>query len=416
MRRLLLVLSLAALAAGCSRRDRSNPLDPANPSTGGRPAGFNAIAGLSSVKLMWAPQPGLGIDGFQLQRQRPGDAAFRALGSVLPPTSSSYIDGGVLNGERVRYRLYYVLHGATENLPAEDEATPGALRPWVVEVGGSHLTRLTPDGRDVLFRSSGLGQVQSLAVSPATGAVWCSASYDGRLSWCDPGGNPQLQLTGLHQPFSIALSPQDGSAWVCELSGQVAHIGSDGIARAPGTIAPLDDPQGIAVSPRDFSVWICERLGNHVLHYGPTGTPLGTTTLPQPSRVAMDSLANLTWVASYGTGRLWILNAVGAVLDSTLQVSGPVGIAVDRARGRVWIADAVAGRLLALDPVTLDELFRVSGLPGAWDVSVDPGSGEAWVTVRGLNEVVRVGLDGTILDRCGGLSDPIEVRLDPGGP
>ena len=45
MRRVAALLTVALLAAGCSERARLNPFDPANPDTGGQPAGFVAIAG-----------------------------------------------------------------------------------------------------------------------------------------------------------------------------------------------------------------------------------------------------------------------------------------------------------------------------------------------------------------------------------
>ena len=61
MRRLfsLLTLLLLVMLSGCSRRERTNPLDPANPATGGGPSGFNAIADFSLVRLSWDAQPDL---------------------------------------------------------------------------------------------------------------------------------------------------------------------------------------------------------------------------------------------------------------------------------------------------------------------------------------------------------------------
>jgi DNA-binding beta-propeller fold protein YncE len=223
-----------------------------------------------------------------------------------------------------------------------------------------------------------------------------------------------VQLSGLQAPFTLALSPQDGSVWVCDLGGSLRHYDSDGSPGTPGSIGLLDGPEGVAVSPRDFSVWVCERAGNRVRHFSSVGTPLGSTDLPSPSRVAVDSLANVTWVTSFSRARIWRLSAGGAVLDSSSDALGPVGLAVDRVRGRAWVADPAGDRVLALDPSTLAVLFTVPGLPGAWDVAVDPGSGEVWVTVRDLGAVVRLSPNGAILDVCGGLSDPIEVRLDPG--
>ncbi len=418
MRRLLLVLTLAALAAGCSARDRANPLDPANPDTRGRPTGFASVAGYTLVMLSWTPQPSLAIDGFQIERLLAGDSLYRPLGGVLPPSASGFLDSGEPNGVLVRYRLYYVIHGAPANLPAEDQATPGPLLPWVVEQGGASVTRLSPDGRHVMFRVGDVGHPQSLAIAPAAGAIWSSSIEDGLVSLSDNGGTVRQSIRGLASPSTMAANPADGSVWVCDpggSTGQVWHFGTDGGAGVPASLSPLDDPEGIALSPRDHSVWVCERAGNRLSRYAPTGVRLSETPLAGPTRVLVDSLTGVGWVSSFGAGRIWRLSASGALLDSSSVTPTPIGMAVDYAHGRAWVVDPNAATVYALDPSTLTPLFSVGGLSGAWDVAVDRATGDAWVTVRGQGEVVRLAAaDGRVLERCGGLDDPIEVRLDPG--
>ena len=159
MRHLDALLALALLA-GCSRRERVNPFDPANPATGGRPAHFVALAGQSFVELRWTPPTIAGDFGYQVFRRVQGESDFRAVGSTLPGSASVYDDLGLTNGLLHEYRLYFVFASVLGGLPAEDAATPGALRPWFADLGRRSLLEATSDGRH---------DVRSLAtVSPET--------------------------------------------------------------------------------------------------------------------------------------------------------------------------------------------------------------------------------------------------------
>jgi DNA-binding beta-propeller fold protein YncE len=413
MRAVLPLLTALALLAGCSNRERANPLDPANPATGGRPAGFNAVAGYGLVTLSWTAQPSLAIDGFLVQRLAPGDSLYRPMGAVFTPAASGVNDLLVRSGSLYRYRLYYLIRGAPGHLPAEDEATPGPLRPWVADAGAGTLVRLSPDGRDIARSSRDAGDLQSLAVDREDGRVWTSSRYDGLVTTRLPGSVVADRITGLGQPFSMAVSPLDHSAWICELAGSLAHYSAAG-ASLPGRAELLDTPTGVAVSPRDFSVWVCENGANRVRRFDSDGTPLAVAYVASPSRVAVDSLSGQAWVTSLSAGRVWRLSALGARLDSSNVAVGPIGLAVDHRRGRVWIADAGGDRLVVLDLATMAVLFTVPGLAEARDVDVDLATGDAWVVARSDRQVVRVSPDGVVLQRLGGFTDPTEVRLDPG--
>ena len=168
---LIAVATLALMASACSRRDRANPLDPSNPQTGGRPENFNALAGYSTVSLVWRPRPDLAIDGFQVYRLSPGDSVYRALASVQPAPSAGFLDASVRNGSEYRYRLHYVIDGVLSRTPAEDIATPGPLRPWVCDPGDGALVRLSADARDVVSRSHLGISPYAIAIDPLEGTL-----------------------------------------------------------------------------------------------------------------------------------------------------------------------------------------------------------------------------------------------------
>ncbi len=410
---LLGTLALGLLLVSCSGRERSNPLDAANPVSGGAPQGFNAIAGFVSARIVWTPRPDLAIDGFRLYRKAPFDADYVPLAGLQSPSSSSYFDGGLIDGLDYRYRLYFVTQGALSARYAEDIATPGRVRAWTADVAGGRLLQLSPDARDVITVRDGYGAVYSLGVTPDHGPLWIPDNLSGTIRIVDPVNFTAVNVSGFtQQPFTTALDPIDGSAWVCDLSGQVVHLSPSG-APAGGSLPLLLQPAGVATDADDGDVWVTELAGNRVRRYLRDGTPNGARAISSPSRVATDSLTANGWVTSFTTGWVWRIRQDLVVLDS-LHLNGPIGVALDWRRRTAWVADALANELVGIDMDTRAVRFRVAGLGEPRDVAVDLDRGEGWVVGRTAGAVYRFSPTGALLGSVGGLGNPHEVRLDRG--
>lgn len=413
----LVAALLAAALAGCSQRDRANPLDPANPQTGGRPTGFDALAGFATVRLSWDARPLAGLEGFLLERRDSPDSAFRALADVFPNNASQYLDSSVRNGTRYEYRLSYVRDGGVSGSPATDTATPGRMRPWVVDAGftgAGFVARLSPDGRDVVERFTGWSAPTNIAVDGQSGLVWVSEPDLGQVHILSPAIHTSTILRDLQQPLTIALDPATGDGWICDLGGVIRHYDANGGPLSPNTIPLLDRPSGVAVWARDRSLWACERGGERVRRWDADGVPQFSVPMGSPSRVAVDSASGRAYVTSLANGRVLSFTPNGTRLDSTSAALGPIGVAVDPYRGRVWVADAVGNQLLGLRAADLSVAVRVTGMSGVRDVAVDLGSGEVWAVVNGTSEIWRLSAEGSLLDRRGGFDNPQEVRLDQG--
>uniref|UniRef100_A0A832MLL5 Fibronectin type-III domain-containing protein n=1 Tax=Eiseniibacteriota bacterium TaxID=2212470 RepID=A0A832MLL5_UNCEI len=412
--RAVVAFLIAVLAlAGCGRRERSNPFDPANPTTRGIPAGFAAIAGRGAVELRWAPSSLPGDVGFQLFRRRAGESEYRAVTGVLAGDSEGLVDVPLADGVLHEYRLYHVLSGAVTGLPAEDRATPGPRRPWVADFLARTVSRLSNDGRRVAEVRAGFLGPTALAVGRGNRRVWIADTWQGRVTGLDPDGVVRVTLASFTEPVAVAADPSRDDLWVCDQARDaVYHFTLQGAPKSPVALGPIDAPLDVAVDPARGTLWVCERGGNRVRLFSVAGAPLAAPALAAPSRVAVDSATGDAWVTSFEGGRAVRYDASGTARD-TVAFAGPIGVAVDAREGRIWIADARAGALVALRRGGAEE-FRVTGLPRVEGLALDPLSAECWATVPGLGQVVRVAPPGAVVERGGGFTDPAGIAIDPG--
>jgi DNA-binding beta-propeller fold protein YncE len=414
MRARLALLILGAFAlAGCGTRPRANPFDPHNPGTQGRPSGFVALAADREVRMRWDAVTGSFI-GFEIQRRGPGETDYRPIATGLSPSLTAFRDVPVLNGADYDYRLYFVFLSGRGNLPAEDSASPGAARPWLIESGGTALLRATPDNRHVLDRRSGYSGTSDVAVNPAIGDVWVTDEGAGRLVIYQGDTGVTLSVPGFQRPVAVAVDRSNSTGWVCDIgTGRVRHVRRDGGFESID-IGPLNQPVDAAVDPFFGSVWVCELGANRVLFHDDVGAFQWSVTVPGPSRVAVDSTTHEAWVTSFDFGTVTRISPGGQVLDVVPNFVAPLGVSVDSRRGVIWVADPLGNRVVALDR-TGGELFRVNGLTDAGEISVDVTTGEAWAVLGSAGSVARISPAGTVIRTQGGFDFPYAISVDPGG-
>jgi DNA-binding beta-propeller fold protein YncE len=415
MRRLAALLTLALpLLAGCSTRARLNPFDPANPATGGHPANFEAVAGNQSVRLRWQVSLAPRLLGYQVFRRAPGDTAFRPLTVVLPPTTSSHADFGLLNGAEHRYQLYFVIEDGLAGPPAEDVATPGPLRPWVADPRSGRLVRLSADGRRLAesFAPAGGARPVAVDVDPTHARVWVVGPGGDVLVYEPGSGQSTVIGQGLGTLACVVADRRDSSAWVGDVSnGRVVHLFPSGKSADPPLLGGLAYPGSLALDRSNGSLWVVEQDGERVRRYTAAGALAATAAVSQPSRVAVDPVTHEAWVSSSSLGRIVRLAPDGTALDTILACTAPLGIAVDAARRRIWVADAGGDRVVALAPDGTVQ-FMITRQAEAREIAIDEATGEAWVTLAAAGAVARLSPAGVEVLRVGGLGRPWGIALD----
>ncbi|HET7226992.1 MAG TPA: hypothetical protein VFK69_14895 [Candidatus Eisenbacteria bacterium] len=409
MRALAVVLIVALALAGCSHRPRANPFDPGNPDTGGRPAGFFALAGEAHVTLRWNASGSPSLVGWRIERAVGDTGVYRPLIDLLPSGITTYSDFGLADGVVHRYRLSYVFASGPGAATSEDFATPGPLIPWVGDALGG-VFALTADGRHVAQRVTLGGGVAGVGLDRDNGVVWACNFDFGEVDIVAPGSGVVTRVPA-QEPVAVAVQPGVHDAWVADdVAGAVYHLSEDGSPAVPPALSPLEAPFDVALSP-DGRLWVCEHNGNRVRLFASDGTPIAAAATSAPSRVAVDSVTHEAWVSSFDANHVVHLAADATPLDTLANIDGPIGVTVDPRRRKLWVAEAAGGavRLYDLDGTLLQ---RVTGLFGPRTIAVDLSTGNAWVSEREGGAVTVVSPAGTRLLHTVGIGAPDGIVLD----
>jgi hypothetical protein len=408
-------LLLALALTGCEGRLRSNPLDPENPTTGGGPTGFVAIAGNAVVHLSWTAAPsGTDIQGFLLERKERGPDPFVQVTDILPPSVRGYDDGAVVNDLDYQYRLSYVLRsGAVTGVSTSREARPGPEVVWVADPGFDAIIRMTPDARTSVFTIPDVRAVNRVSVQLADGSIWATEPLDGRVRVWSLDGTPIASFNGLGGPNALAADPASQTTWICEENGPRARRWTlNGVAQA--TTPSIGLPTDVAVRVGS-GAWVLDNGRGLLLKVDAGGAIVDTTDVgSDPRRLAVDGLDGSVWVSRLNAGEVLHVAADGTIIARAEGLEQPYALDVDEFRNQVWVGLDGQDAVQVLARSDASRKFRVLGVPRPRGLSVADRTGECFVVAIASHELVRINSLGVIESRYNGLSAPYDVRVDPG--
>lgn len=246
-----------------------------------------------------------------------------------------------------------------------------------------------------------------IAVAP-DGAVWYAASQANLLGRLDPltGSIREYPISAEGGPHTLAL--QGGRVWFTMRRG--SHYGS--LDQSTGEVrlypfTPPPPPRWIRnergpyamVAAPDGSVWFGAMEVSALFRIDPTDGSLTEYLLADPRswarRLAIDS-SGIVWFTNFPEGRLGRLDPKTGEVEEypSLQVpSDPYGIAVGP-QGRIWYNEARHGTVIVFDPQS--ELRHALPIPTAGAVvraiAVDHARGRVWLALSGTARLGRVDL------------------------
>lgn len=409
-----LAAALLCGQAGCSDRLHVNPLDPENPDTGGRPWNLTALAKERAVELEWANYQFDDLAGFELRRARGAEpeSTIAELGVDL----GTYQDQNLADGVDYRYRLVPRLaNGDSIRADGPVLATPGPQVAWAVDTGAGFVARLAPDGRAIAFRVRGFISPVAAAVSPLDHRLWVTDTFRGRVVAIDSEGQSTQVIEGFESPEAIAITQDGAVIWVAdEVAGVVERFTPRGVSL--GNTIDLAAPADIALTP-DGSGWVIDSTNGSLVLLDPAlerlaqvegfVTPLGVVAVPADTSA---------WVADFGGDQV-----VRVLRDGTLgvaiPVASPIGLALDSVTQHLWIASFASGTVdrYRIEGTTVERIASATGFVGPIALAADPLDGGVWVADQRGDAVVKLAADGRELGRTEGYERLLDIVLDPAG-
>jgi DNA-binding beta-propeller fold protein YncE len=415
------ILAALLLLAGCSTRERLNPLDPKNSKTQGGLTGFNAIAADNIVEFHWPALTLEGVLGYRVQRWRPGGSPQDLGAADYHPGASAGEDTTAANDSTYVYRLVAHLANGDSAMSPPDTATPGLRSIFVLEAGVPAFSRLSPDGRDLLFQRAANESYVDMEMDRKGGIVWLSAEGGGFVLRKAPDGATVGAVIDVGAPGDISVSSNRGVGWVVSLStASVLLFGPDLGDPAPQrAITGVGHPRVVEAGTTDPSVWVGNEEGT-VFRFRAADVvetyawPIGDGTI---RAIALDEAAGAAWVAtrSGDVGNLYYLNPAdsSATLVKT-NLLNPADLAVDPSTGDLWVSERGAPKMgagrLSLITRSGTTLASVVGIE-PYGVDVDPVNGTCWVSDLRSNRVLDIDRSGAILRSSPALQTPYAVRV-----
>ncbi len=346
---------------GCSNRERSNPLDPRNPETRGKPTGLWIQSDRHNIILEWHLLQVDGLLGYHVYRRMEDQDAFELI-DLVAPDAASYTDVGLPYDQEVTYSISAVADGYESPLSDSVLVTPGPYNYWLVDAYFLEVVKLTYDVRHVVVQSIDTPYPVAVAADSVTGTVWVLDLY-----------SQLVKLSGEGEPL----------AWVDDVVDAIYMT--------------MDEINGV--------VWVGDYDGTRVARYDISGTRIGETSgFTRISEMSCVGSSGGCWIADREGQNVILLSADGSVsMRFDDRFDDPISIGAYRRENWAWVADST--RLIrARSDGSLEEMCVLDNT--IYTLSVDQTTGDCWlVTILedGVeDEIVKVAVDGTVLLRVGG--------------
>ncbi|KAA3616391.1 MAG: hypothetical protein DWQ05_11690 [Calditrichaeota bacterium] len=365
---------ILVLSAACSDRERSNPLDPQNPSSKGKPGPPVLYSTRDSVYISWSHLQFSDASSFNIYVREENESDFRLLEKVQPPLFF-YWDTGCEYEKNRWYKISVSSAGFESVLSDEVQIRPGPTFLWATD----------------RFR----GQVTKY-------------SHDGRY--------PVLNVRGFTEPFRIAMDTTENMFWVTDLwDGRLKQMSQRGIvANENISLLGMTD---FAFDIGDDVVWATSYNFNAVARFNVAGLKeLEISTFNSPWYVAVNTDSNKVFVLNDNSGEIVRMNYEGQIEARKTGFEGFWSMVYDQKRDRLWVG--YLDFLIAVDDA-LGEMVtsqQISGFTRVAEIAIDFETGDIWcidmVEGDGQSRVLKLSGDGDELLVLPGFSEPWALAVN----
>jgi hypothetical protein len=405
MKYILRITLLILLVAGCTGRERLNPLDPKNPRTGGRLNGLTISSEFDTVYLSWQPISVDDLNGYHVYRQTDGMGNFERTRSVSEDTMG-IVDTGLEYGREYSY-FVTAYSPSFESTPSETLGiSPGPAHYWITDVDDRRIYAVSHDGKHLHDIISVDGFPWNVIVTPDR-AVWYGDRLYGRI--IQIFGDQRFRYspqTGWWDPVDMSYDNERKIMWIADKRGTVVKI----VTPEPAVIEEiqldgLSEPTSVSANSWQGTCWIADPDARTVfeISYFDNQVIHSVVNMIRPTHVAVNGKDNVCWVAD--SARIVKIQAAGVLLEIRNNFQNLYLVDVDERTDDVWAADYDASnaeaRIIRFDE-NGNKLLEISGFSYPESIAVNPVDHSCVVTDVVTGTLTRISKRGEILSELSG--------------
>jgi hypothetical protein len=377
-----LLLCIALLVLACSDRERSNPLDPTNPVTGGAPTGLVIQSNRDTVTIQWNA---MAVDDLESYR------IYRGIGNNEPilfdevgARITKYKDTSVITDSVHQYTIQAVTAFSEGEHSQVQTIIPGLINFWVADISlySGRLTRISYDGAHMLNYENFL-TLSAVAFNPQTHTAWIADIWAERLYELRTDMSVKREIHLSSQPVDMAIDTTGERLFTLLMNENSVHqLSFDGYLHE-SILLPTTVSRYCRLAYDDItsSLWISNYEESLVYRYklDNSGDSLITFTgVQDPRDIVPDPLEGGCWVATkagitliFDDGSISVYKDSMNIKDISLNaVNGDCYYVGKNSNTGQW----ATGRLSTQESVQ-DEIILGNDYPYLHSIQVVPGQG-----------------------------------------
>lgn len=415
--KLFLFLIIGLLLANCSDRDRSNPLDPKNPETEGRPVGVRIYSEFNRIYLNWNVIRLNNLAGYNIYRKTALDTAFihRAR---CEPESWEYIDYDVKYETQYTYQITAV--GEDFESPPSDSVSivPGPTIIWATDADNQRIIKISHDGIHTIRNSSVVGFPWDIELTGRGDSYWYSDLFYGNIYRVqDSELDRYVSNTGYPDPVDIEFDYRRNVLWGANENGSIIRI-SPVMVDSMQEIEDVEiiSPASVSVSDVDGDCWVADPGSEQVYRIDASGQLIKVLQekFNNPTDIVYNDGDHTVWVAD--SSRVLHLSFEGDYFDEiAFSFVNATKLSVNPESGDIWVIDHGAqvgdAKILRFD-AQRNLMTEVTGFTAPLNLTVNLYDNGCIVVDSGAGKIVRLTADGEIIGESDGYYYPYGLAIE----
>ncbi|MBL7073795.1 hypothetical protein ISS37_00965 [candidate division KSB1 bacterium] len=317
---------------GCSERERTNPLDPLNPETDGKPTGLRLVSDKRKVTVEWDDISVEGMLGYRIFRKCSGQTEFDTFSVV--GKISQYADSTVFYDTIYTYWITALTEGYESPPSPFDSIRPGPFNYWVADSWG-WITKITYDGSHLFPLSIRFSYPVAIAAYRRDTTLWVADYFAQQVIKIDKNGKEMISVELTGWPLDLSVDQSSEDCWVALKGGGTPVVRLDrdgGLTKYPLSGLPCSDYLTITVDSQSGWAWLADEGEGRVIRISPSpSTDPDTISVDSPISIAVYSDDGICWVGTR-TGLFRINGGVeGPILSGLIM-----DVAVNDSTGDCW--------------------------------------------------------------------------------